>query len=164
MEFLDVDTVDSAREKLLSSVISWMAATEVLPIGDTGGRILAEDIYSRQDIPHFRRSTVDGYALQSANTAAAGDSIPVLLSEKSKVEMGKAARISLSGGECAEVPTGGMVPDGADAVVMVEYTEAFGPDGIAIYTSVAAGENVVQIGEDAGAGNLLLHRGRRILP
>ncbi|MCL2121004.1 MAG: molybdopterin-binding protein [Clostridiales bacterium] len=164
MEFLDVDTVDSAREKLLSSVISWMAVTEALPIGDAGGRILAEDIYARQDIPHFRRSTVDGYALQSANTAAAGESIPVLLTEKSKVEMGKPAQISLSSGECAEVPTGGMIPDGADAVVMVEYTEVYGSDGIAVYASVAVGENVVQIGEDARAGDLLLRKGRRILP
>jgi molybdopterin molybdotransferase len=78
--------------------------------------------------------------------------------------MGKPASIEIKSGECAGVPTGGMLPDGADAVVMVEYSESFGTDGVAVYDSVAYGENVVEIGEDKKKGKLLLSRGRGLLP
>jgi molybdopterin molybdotransferase len=164
MEFLNVDSVDSAREKLLSSVKGWLASTERLPLNQACGRILAQDAVAGEDIPSFRRSTVDGYAVISEDTAAAGNSIPVLLTERGQVEMGKPAPMTLGQGECAEVPTGGMVPEGADAVSMVEYTELFSIAGVMVYESVAYGENVVQIGEDAKAGGLLLRRGRRLLP
>ena len=161
---MKVDTVATAREKLLASVKDWFCAPETLPIGEARGRVLAEDIYSTEDIPSFRRSTVDGYAVVSGDTAAAGESIPVFLSVKGSVEMGKQALFTIRGGECGEVPTGGMLPEGADAVVMVEYAEAFGDMGVALHQSVAYGENVVQIGEDTGTGDLLLPKGKTLLP
>ena len=164
MEFLKVDSIEAAREKLLSSVGGWMARQEVLPPGQAPGRILAQDIFAREDIPAFRRSTVDGYAVLSKDTAAASDSIPVFLAVKGQVEMGLPALFAIENGECAEVPTGAMLPGGADAVVMIEYAEKFGTDGVAVYSGVSHGENVVQIGEDAKSGELLLHRGKQILP
>jgi len=164
VEFLKVDSVEAAREKLLSSVKGWMLRQEVLPAEQTLGRVLAQDIFARGDIPSFRRSTVDGYAVLSKDTAAACDSVPVFLAVKGQVEMGLPALFTIGHGQCADVSTGGMLPDGADAVVMVEYTEEFGVDGVAVYGSVSHGENVVQVGEDAKAGELLLSRGKRILP
>jgi molybdopterin molybdotransferase len=164
IEFLTVDSVETAREKLLGHAAGWLFAKEALPLQKSLGRVLAEDVRAPEDIPAFSRSTVDGYAALSADTAAAGESIPVFLRIKDRVEMGKAAGFSLNAGECAEVPTGGMLPEGADAVVMAEYAESFGEDSVALYKSAANGEHVVQPGEDAKAGTLLLNRGRRLLP
>ena len=163
MEFLTVDSVETARQKLLSHIKSGWPKKENVTLDNALGRILAEDIYSPEDIPPFRRSTVDGYAVFSADTAAAGESIPALLTVKARVEMGEAATFEIGRGECAEVPTGGMVPDGADAVVMVEYCEPFGGE-VAVHCSAAYGENIVQIGEDAKKGTLLAKRGRCLLP
>ena len=164
MEFLQVDTLERAREKLFASAENRMATEERLPLNQSLGRIAAEDILAGADIPGFRRSTVDGYAVHAVDTAAAGEGIPVFLTASGRVEMGQAVDFTIKSGECAEIATGGMLPAGADAVMMIEYAESFGPDGIALHTSVAHGENVVQIGEDAKANTLILRRGKRILP
>lgn len=164
MDFLKVDSIDAAREKLLSSVQNWIVNTGSVPISEAMGKVLAQDIFSPCDIPPFRRSSVDGYAVLSGDTAAAGDSIPVMLFVKGQVEMGLPATFTIGHGECAEVPTGGMLPDGADAVVMVEHSEPFGESDIAFYSGVSYGENAVRAGEDAEAGALLLRCGKRLLP
>jgi len=164
MKFLKVDSIEIAREKLMSCVSAQMAARELIPIGEAPGKTLAEDVFSPCDIPSFHRSTVDGYAVLSEDTAAAGDSIPVLLTMKGRVEIGQPVAFTIGHGECAEVPTGGMLPGGADAVAMVEYSEPFGESDIALYGSVAFGENVVLAGEDAKRGELILRRGKRLLP
>jgi len=164
MDFLKVDSVEDAREKLLFSAKAWMPSSETLSLSNACGRIAAEDIFTPGNIPSFRRSTVDGYAVISTDTAAAGESIPVLLAVKGQVQIGISPSMAIRNGECAEIPTGGMLPDGADAVVMTEYAESFGASDVAIYSGVASGDNVVQIGEDAKAGALLLRRGKRILP
>ena len=161
MNLLTVDTIDDARKKLLEQVQSWSVKTETIPLDESPGRILAGDIVSPEDIPNFRRSTVDGYAVVAANTAGAGEAIPVFLKFIGEVEMGTTAGFSLRSGECAYVPTGGMIPDGADAMVMVEYSEPFDNE-IAIYENAAVGSNVVRIGEDAQMGSLLLRRGTRM--
>jgi len=164
MEFLTVDSLESARAKLLDSVRDWMAASEHVPLESACGRILAGDIRASEDIPLFRRSAMDGYAVISADTAAAGEGIPALLRLTGKVEIGKPAAIHIKSGECCAVPTGGMLPAGADAVVMAEYAEPFGADGVALYIAAADGENVVNVGEDAAAGAVLLRGGRYLLP
>ena len=163
MEFLNVSSVDTAREKMLASVKDWTAC-ETIGLMEALGRIAAEDIFAPEDIPAFRRSTVDGYAVFSADTAAAGESLPVFLAVKDRIEMGRPASVPIISGECAEVSTGGMLPDGADAVAMIEYAESFGADGVALYRGAAYGENVVLPGEDAKTGVLLLRKGKRILP
>jgi molybdopterin molybdotransferase len=164
MEFLQVDTLESAREKLLACSKDWLLSKEVVALGKSLGRILSEDITSQEEVPHFRRSTVDGYAVISADTAAAGENIPVFLTIKGLSAMGDPVLFSIINGECAEVSTGGMIPDGADAVVMVEYSEPFSDNEVAIHAGVSYGENVVQIGEDIKSSELLLERGRRIMP
>jgi len=170
MKLLKVDTIDEAREKILTFVKIWPLKTETIPLAETPGRILADDILSPCDIPSFRRSTVDGYALIAADTAAAGDTIPVFLKQAGSVSMGKPAAFSIKTGECAYVPTGGMLPGGADAVVMVEHCEAVNyrenaqhceqtGNIITVYEAVAVGEGTAEAGEDFQKGKLLLKRG-----
>jgi len=163
MKLLKVDTLDEAREKILRHVKAWPPKTETIPLGEAPGRILADDIFSPCDIPSFRRSTVDGYALIAADTAAAGESSPVFLEPAGSVSMGKPAAFSIQTGECAYVPTGGMLPGGADAVVMVEYCEQAGGI-IAVSNAVAAGAGTAEAGEDFHNGKLLLQRGTKIRP
>lgn len=164
MELLKVDGVEQAAAKLLECVAGRELAREDVPLEQALGRILCGDLHASGNIPAFCRSTVDGYAVVSGDTAAAGESMPVFLTLRGCVEMGRETGFSVKSGECAEVPTGGMLPDGADAVVMIEYCERFGSDGVAVYQSAAHGENVVLAGDDALAGDLLLRRGRRLLP
>lgn len=163
MELLQVDTLAQAREKLLHHAAGWVIQSQTLPFAQALGRTLAQDIYANEAVPGFPRSTVDGYAVLAADTAAAGDAIPVFLQLVGSVEMGRAAEKSLAAGQCIEVPTGGMLPPGADAVVMVEYTEPFG-DGVAVGVSVARGENTVLPGEDMVPGQLLFSRSTVLAP
>ncbi|MDR0877221.1 MAG: hypothetical protein LBN21_04150 [Treponema sp.] len=159
MKLLTVDSIEEARIKLLNCMKDRAPVTDRINSPDALGRILAEDISADGDIPNFRRSTVDGYAVVSADTAGAGEAIPVFLKCAGSVEMGKAAGFSLHRGECALVPTGGMIPDGADAVVMVEYTEKAGDNSTAVYQSAAVGSNIAEAGEDLRNGEIFLHRG-----
>ncbi|MCL2191237.1 MAG: molybdopterin molybdotransferase MoeA [Treponema sp.] len=165
MKLLTVDTIDEARQKLLHGITRDELLVERVEIRRALGRILARDILAPEDVPNFRRSTVDGYAVVSADTVGAGESLPVLLRVVGAVEMGKAAGVNMARGECAYVPTGGMIPGGADAMVMVEYAEALdGPGGreIAVYESAAVGSRVVRVGEDLSRGELLLQRGTNL--
>lgn len=160
MKFLRVDSLEEAREKLLCAVGEEFIKTEQVDTKDAMGRCLAEDVFCPEMLPDFRRSTVDGYAVLAKDTQGAGENIPVFLNIVEEVSIGKPALHTIKSGECAYVPTGGMVPDGADAMVMVEYTELFDEKSAAIYNAVSAGRNVVQIGEDAGVGTLLLKKGK----
>ena len=172
MKLLTVDTIDQARGKIRERARSWRLETETISLDELinsrnssgpSGRVLAEDMYASCDIPGFRRATVDGYALVAADTAAAGEAIPVFLRQVGVVSMGKPAEFSIRSGECAYVPTGGMLPAGANAVVMVEYTEAL--DGnVAVYEPAAPGAGMAEAGEDMGKGELFLRRGKPIRP
>lgn len=159
MRFLQVDTISGARERLLQEVGDNFLKMETVKLSEAYGKCLAEDIYADENIPDFRRATVDGYAVKASDTQGAGESVPVFLSVVDEISIGKPALREIKNGECAYVPTGGMIPDGADAMVMVEYTELFDKRDVAVYSSVSAGNGVVQIGEDAKKGELLLSRG-----
>jgi len=172
MKLLTVDTIDEARGKIRERAGSWRLKTETISLdelingfgnSESPGRVIAEDVYAPCDIPGFSRSTVDGYAVVAADTAGAGEAIPVFLKQTGAVSMGKPADFSIHPGECAYVPTGGMLPGGADAVVMVEYTEAAG-GSIAVYEPAAPGAGIAGAGEDARKGELFLRRGKLIRP
>ena len=163
MKLLTVDTLEQAREKLCEKVKHLPLKTEFVPLEKAHNRILAENIFAPNDIPGFRRATVDGYAVLAADTTGAGESIPVFLKHAGAVHMGKSADFSIRAGDCADVPTGGMLPDGADAVVMLEFCESAGKN-IAVCEAVAPGAGVAEIGEDMQSGELLLTKGRRIRP
>ena len=162
MKLLKVDSLDEARKKL------YQAAAGILPdvvdcdIKDAMGKILGEDLHAAESVPGFRKSTVDGYAVIAGDTSGASDTIPSFFINRGEVEMGKATALSISSGECVYVPTGGMLPEGADAVVMVEHSEPFGGDQVAIYDAVSKGRNLIEIGDDILLGVTFLKKGKRL--
>lgn len=164
MELLTVDSLQQAREKLEKAVKKKKMQIEFVQLKEVLGRILASDLVSPEPVPHFRRSTVDGYGVRAADTQGVTESIPVFLDVVERIEIGTPAVRMVQPGQCSYVPTGGMVPEGADAVVMIEYSEAFDEKSVAIYDSVSSGRNVVAIGEDIKEQSLFLKRGTKIRP
>jgi len=136
--------------------------SEDVPLDEALDRVLTEPITSEEDLPSFTRSIVDGYAVRAQDTFGASDSLPSLLEVVGEVGMGQIPSFELVKGKAARIPTGGMLPAGADSVVMVEYTEDLDPKSVAINRSVAPLENVVQSGEDFRADQQVLEAGRRL--
>ena len=135
---------------------------ETVPVSACCGRILAEDILSSEYVPGFTRSTVDGYAVKASDTFGCSDSIPALLTLSGEILMGEEAAATLSAGCCFSVPTGGAVPEGADAVVMIEYTENYGDGTIGVEKPASPGLNIIYKGDDLVPGKPVLPAGRRI--
>ena len=138
--------------------------TETVTLVQASERILGQDIVAHQDLPGFRRSTMDGYAVQSAATFGASEANPAWLKVASTIAMGETPCFSLASDEAAPISTGGMLPDGADSVVMVEHTEAVDAATVEIYKSVAPLQHVVDRAEDYRQGQEILKAGTRIRP
>ncbi len=151
--------VDLARGELCAARIG----TELLPADDAVGRVLSADVVSGENVPAFDRSTMDGFALRAADTFGAGQTLPAMLRIVGEIAMGAAAETAVGPGECAAIPTGGMLPAGADAVVPVEYTEKQG-DLCLCYTAVSPLQNVTCAGDDVAAGQTVLKKGTRLSP
>ncbi|MFA4860952.1 gephyrin-like molybdotransferase Glp [Methanoregula sp.] len=135
-----------------------------VPVEQCAGRILAENIAADTDIPGFDRSIVDGYAVRCSDTTGAGDSAPALLSCAGRVMMGENdTQLVIGNSVCAYIPTGGVLPAGADAVVMVEYTETAG-DTVLVKKSVSHGENVLMRDEDFRCGETVFLPGKHLTP
>lgn len=164
MKLLTVDTLEQAREKIIGYLRGKTHRTEKRSLLDAYGYVLAEDVCSSFAVPHFRRSTVDGYAVNYLDTVGAGESIPCFLKVLGAVEMGQNNPYEISRGECVYVPTGGMLPKGADAMVMLEHTEKFGTDEIACYQNVAYKSGVVEPGEDIAENSPVLKKGTVLRP
>jgi len=127
------------------------------------GRVLAAVVAADTDIPGFDRSVVDGYAVRSSDTTGAGNAAPSLLRCLGRVAMGNDTSLVVRAGECAYIPTGGVLPEGADAAVMVEYTEKSG-DTVLIRKPASPGENVLLRDEDFKKGEIVFQPGRRLSP
>ena len=162
-EFVDVVPPDQAWSVWWAQVTR-RAGGELIRTADALGRVTARPISSPEALPAFRRSTVDGYAVRAADTFGASDSLPAYLRVAGEVVMGQAAAVDIRKGEALLIHTGGMVPDHADAVVMVEHTQNFVEGEIEVRRPVAPGENVLQIGEDVLPGSEILPAGHRIEP
>jgi molybdopterin molybdotransferase len=136
--------------------------TEIVPFHRARNRVLAEDLVAPEDLPTGRRSSMDGYALRAADSFGAGESNPAYLDCIRALEVNEFPDFALAPGQCAWIPTGGFLPEGADSVVMVEYTQEIGAGTIEVRQSVAPGENVMERGEDAAAGQRVLVAGTRL--
>jgi molybdopterin molybdotransferase len=137
---------------------------EEIPAKTATGRILCAEVASAGDIPGFDRSVVDGYAVRAADTTGAGESIPALLECTGTVAMGRPdPGLSIATGACAYVPTGGLLPNGADAMVMVEHTARTG-DTVLVKRPASPGENVLVHNEDYPAGAVIFPAGHRLSP
>jgi molybdopterin molybdotransferase len=138
--------------------------TERIATREALGRVLREDIFAGENLPSFPRSAMDGYAVRAEDTYGASESQPVALKVIGEVPMGRPAGVKVSAREAAVVHTGGMLAEGADAVVMVENTQAVDPATVEVMRAVAVGENVLQTGEDIRQGELLLPAGCLLRP
>lgn len=169
-EFFNVLPPEEARQ-LLFSHINASKRVEMISTADSYGRVTARKILAPHSLPSFRRSTMDGYAVHAKATFGASEALPAILTVTGEVEMGISAQIKLGEYSAALVHTGGMIPDNADAVVQVEHTQEVSPGDsldfpyeIEVYKAVAAGQNVLQIGEDVKVGDQVLAAGHRLRP
>jgi len=137
---------------------------ERVRIEDSLHRVLSEDVVSTMNLPEFPRSTVDGFALKAKNTYGTSEKNPAILRMIGEIPMGQISDIEVGDGEAVKVATGGMVPKGADAVEMVEYTEWVDSHTLHAFKPISPLENVIQIGEDVKSGEAVLHRGHLIRP
>jgi molybdopterin molybdotransferase len=135
--------------------------TETVPLADAFRRVLADDVRTDVDIPGFTRSVMDGYAVRAAETTGSSDTNPAILAFRGRIAMGTGADGRVNASECMYIPTGGILPAGADAVVMAENTELLGND-VLVKKPVAHGENVLLYNEDFPQGAIVLRKGRRI--
>jgi molybdopterin molybdotransferase len=158
-EFLHVITADQLVQLL--GRFSRLPA-EPVPLDASLDRILFEDITAGEDLPEGARSTVDGYAVRAEDTFGASDSIPAFLEVVAAVTMGTLPDFEIRAGQAAQIPTGGFLPRGADAVVMVEYTNQAGDGSIEVTKPVTFRTNVLEKGEDAKSGEVLLPRGKKL--
>ncbi|MDD1693592.1 MAG: molybdopterin molybdotransferase MoeA [Methanoregula sp.] len=160
--FLNVIAVTDAVA--VAEKISPVQKTETIPVEQSAGRVLAVDITADVDIPGFDRSVVDGYAVRSADTNGASSSAPALLQCVGRVAMGiKDTNLVIGNTKCTYIPTGGVLPEGADAAVMVEYTEAAG-DTILVKKPVSHSENILLRDDDFRKGETVFRKGRRLSP
>ena len=159
MDFFQVISLEEALQRLRNHFPDNRLDIEEVSLLQAQNRFLAEDLSAAENVPDFNRSTVDGYAVKAADTFGAGESLPSLLMAAGSVRMGQKAEMTLQKGQAVAVPTGGMLPEGADSVVMVEYSEQFDADTIAVYKPVSPGENVIARGDDLRQGEAILSRG-----
>lgn len=164
MELLNTVTMQEAHQKLEDICKVLNLSDEKISVLTALDRILYEDIKAPINVPEFNRSTVDGYAVIAKDTFGASDSLPSFLESIGEVEMGKTTGLVLKSGKCCYVPTGGMLPQNSDGVVMVEYTEVLEDNTVCIQAGIAPKENTLQIGEDITKGEILFKKGHRIRP
>jgi molybdopterin molybdotransferase len=186
-EFLTLLPPNEARALLLSHLAGSSTDSEMIDSLHALGRVTVSDILAPHPLPEFPRSTVDGYAVRAADTFGAGESLPGYLSLVGEIPMGEPASLTLASAQCALIHTGGMLPAGADAVVMLEYTQIVHhgehrehgenqkeipvdsacpvvKSEVEVSRAVAVGENIIAVGEDVRAGQVVLPRGTLIRP
>ncbi len=137
---------------------------EIVNIKDSLHRILAEEIISPCNIPGFNRSTMDGYAIKAEDSFGASESLPSYLKIIGEIKMGSKSEFKINPGEVVKISTGGMLPEGANAVIMLEYTALIDDTTVELRRSVAPWENIVREDEDMKAGEVQLKEGYRLRP
>lgn len=157
-------SVAEAREILLKQMSGQKVDVEHVPLLDGVDRILAEDIISQEPLPSWPRSTMDGYAVVAADTFGASSSMPAYLNITGEVLMGTQPEGSVLRGQCYKIPTGGLLPVGADAVVMHENSVPVDETLVEIIKDVGPGTAVMQKGEDVQSGQLILGKGQQLHP
>lgn len=164
MDLLKVMEVEEVK-KLILREFSYELSAEKISILNCVDRICSETVIAPCSIPEFRRSTVDGFAVNSRGVVGASEYMPSMMELKGEIQMGHRAEGQISfSGECYYVPTGGMLPEGADSVVMIEYTEKLDERTILINSPVAPGDNVIQIGEDICINEVVISAGEKLRP
>ena len=153
----------------LDTVLQWPSRfprveIETIPIEACFERILGSDIKADVDLPDFSRSIMDGYAVKASSTFGASEGNPAYLTIPHTILMGQSPDFSIGPGEAAKISTGGMLPNGADSVVMIEHTDAIDETTLEVYRSVAPGQNIIEVGEDIRASDNILLKGQKLRP
>lgn len=161
-EFLELLTPQEGISKLIQHLDFVVFRSEMINTEKGLNRVLAKNINSDEDIPAFTRSTVDGFAVISKDTFGASDVMPAFFDVVGEIQMGKPANFQINKGQSCLIHTGGMLPTGADAVVMIENTQYSNSKEIEVYKAVPASENVILKGEDVKIGDIVLQKGTRI--
>ena len=160
-EFRDLASPEEARQ--IVDALDLRPDDETVPLREARGRVLAARIDAALDVPGFDRASVDGYAVQAADTFGADEAEPVRLDLAGEVHAGVAPDVRVDAGTCVEVSTGAVMPPGADAVVMVERTER-DDEAVLVRTSLAPGDRVMFAGADVAAGERALGPGTVLTP
>lgn len=138
--------------------------TEKVGLLNSLGRVISADVVAPVDIPPFNRSVVDGYAVKSSDTFGASEAMPAILNNLGEIRIGQKPMSEIKEGECMYVPTGGMLPLGSDSVVMIEDSEEFDSDSIAVYRPVSPLENIMKRGEDIKNGQVVIKKNEVMKP
>ena len=158
-QFLNVIDRDEAERRFQEALVLRPLDEEVIPVNQALGRVLAWDIASPVDVPFFDRSNMDGYAVQAADTFGAQEERPRRLRLNPEVvSTGMVPQAEVRPGTATVIATGGMVPRGADAVVMVEHTHVDG-ETVQVFRPVAPGAAIAFAGSDIGRGEIVLRQG-----
>ena len=155
------EKVDSGIQKLVDRLKA--LEIEEVNVFSCQSRVLAEDVYAKSDVPPFDRATMDGYAVRAEDTFGASQTNPIMLEIAGNVEIGETPDVAIESGKAAKIVTGAMMPRGANAVVMLEYTKNNG-QFIEVLKSVTPMKNVSRRGEDIKAGELILKKGEILQP
>lgn len=161
-KFLRVATIEEARAKLEKRWRPRPREVEVT-LNGAAGRVLAEDVFSRIDVPPFDRAAFDGYAVHAADTFGAGEESPIELTQVGSVRAGEWPKFKIKRGQCAKIDTGAPVPRGANAVVMLENSMSRAKV-VQVFRSVAPGENIAKRGSEIRRGTKVLKAGKMITP
>ncbi|MCJ7624743.1 MAG: molybdopterin-binding protein [Anaerolineaceae bacterium] len=163
-QFLELIPARDAIKIFLGNLPQSEPDVELVDTENSLDRVLVSPVYSPEALPAFPRSTVDGYAVIAADSYGASDTLPTYLEVIGEVPMGGSPDFTISTGKTAVIHTGGMLPDGADAIVMIEHTQTSRLGEVEIHKAVAIGENTIEIGEDVGIGDEVLQAGIKLRP
>ena len=154
----------AAARALVEDAAMPLTRTIRTPLADSAGRVLATPVIATRDVPPFNRAAMDGFAVRASDTAGASRTAPQTLKRVETVHTGSVPTVPLAAGQCTEIATGAPLPDGSDAVVMVEATERESDDAIRILTAVRPAQHVGRRGADIRAGECVVDRGALLTP
>jgi len=157
--------------KVKSSIEVFEALKRFGPVADEDifldqaqGRVLSQDLVASEDLPGFARSARDGYAVKAKDTFGASENMPAMLEVAGETMMGQAPAVEVHKGQAIKIATGGMLPQGADAIVMVEYTHDLDEKTIEVLRAVSPQEHVVATDDDVHKGARILKKGNHLRP
>ncbi|MEZ0536767.1 gephyrin-like molybdotransferase Glp [Caldicellulosiruptoraceae bacterium PP1] len=158
-----IKTINEVLTIIRESFNSYYLDVEEVDIKDACQRVIANDVISREDVPHFDKSTVDGYALISFDTLGASDDNPITLKIIGEIETGEKPALEIQKGTCARIFTGGEIPEGANSVIMIE--NCIEKDGLLyVFKPVTANENILKKGEDIKNKSIVIEKGTTVTP
>lgn len=152
---------NEAKKILKQKFLAKPIGIEYISLSEAHGRILSKDVIAHIDVPPFNRATVDGYAVKAKDTFGADETTPVTLKICGRINIGEASSITVENGSVAEIATGAPIPEGADAVVMIEYTTRE-DSKVLIYRPVSKDENVMKTGSDIKKGEKILKKRQKL--